>query len=212
MKKAPLFITFEGGEGCGKTTQMALFCEWLFRRDTPFMRTREPGGTPVGKEIRKLLLEGAGDKFDALSELFLFSADRHEHMRTIIQPALARGEWVISDRFADSTTVYQSHVKGLDAAMVEQVHQWATGGVWPHLTFILDIPVAEGLARKGKQAEEGLTETRMEGMGQSFHEKVRQGYLAIAQQHPSRCRVIDASGTINDVQQRLRDALTAFLA
>jgi dTMP kinase len=203
---SPLFISFEGGEGCGKTTQLQLFCDWLMTQQVPFVRTREPGGSPIGPDIRKILLEGSQDKMDAKTESLLFAADRNEHMRQVILPALAQGKWVVTDRFADSTTVYQAYSRGVAKETLEFLHNMVVPR-WPDLTFILDIPVAEGLARKGKQVEEGLTETRFEGMGESFHEKIRAGFLKIAEENPARCRVIEAGGSIEDVQQRLRMAL-----
>ncbi|MDD9911801.1 MAG: dTMP kinase [Alphaproteobacteria bacterium] len=211
VSNKPLFISVEGVDGSGKTTQLNLFCEWLMAENVDFIRTREPGGTEVGTAIRKLLLEGDGDKFDGLSELFLFSADRHEHLRQLILPALSNGQWVITDRFADSTTVFQSVARGLPREVVQQVSQLAVGQHWPDVTFILDISYEEGLARKQAQAEEGLQETRMESLGAEFHQKVRQGYQQIATETPERCHLIDARGSIDEVQQRLRDALTNYL-
>jgi dTMP kinase len=208
--KGPFFISFEGGEGCGKTTQLKLFCDWLTQEGVPLVQTREPGGSPIGPDIRKILLEGAQDKMEARTESLLFAADRNEHMRQIILPALAQGQWVVTDRFADSTTVYQSYSRGVAAKTLQVLHNMVVSR-WPDLTFVLDIPVAEGLGRKGKQVEEGLTETRFEDMGESIHEKIRAGFLKVAEENPQRCRVIDARGSIEEVQNRLRKSLMEFL-
>ncbi len=208
----PLFISFEGVDGAGKTTQIANFCAHLKSEKIDFIQTREPGGTEVGKAIRKLLLEGDGEKLDALSELLLFSADRHEHIRTKIAPALASNQWVVTDRFADSTRVFQSAARGLELKTVNTITDLAVGKVWPDVTFILDMPYETALARKGVQAEEGLTETRFENEGAAFHKKIRQGFLDLAAERPSRCKIIDADGTPNEVSGRIVAALNAYVA
>lgn len=206
----PLFISFEGVDGAGKTTQIKKFCDYLTAQNINFIQTREPGGTPFGQALRKILLEGDGDKMDALTELLLFSADRHEHIRTKIAPALAGGTWVVTDRFADSTRVFQSAARGLPIETVNNVTHLAVGDVWPELTFILDMPYEAALARKGVQAEEGLTETRFENEGAAFHQKIRQGFLDLAAQSPNRCKIIDANATPDEVHARIIQTLTDF--
>lgn len=208
---SPLFISFEGVDGAGKTTQIAKFCDYLTDQKVNFIQTREPGGTEVGKAIRKLLLEGDGEKLDALSELLLFSADRHEHIRTKISPALSNNQWVITDRFADSTRVFQSAARGLELDTVTTITDLAVGKIWPDLTFILDMPYEAALARKGVQAAEGLTETRFENEGAAFHKKIRQGFLDLAAERPKRCKIIDADATPEEVHTRIVDALNSYL-
>lgn len=205
-----LLISLEGLDGTGKTTQLKMLSEKLAQHDIKHLTTREPGGTDFGKEIRKLLLEGEGEKCDAITELLLFSADRHEHLRQKIIPALAEGTWVLTDRFADSTTVFQSFARGLPLADVERVHNIAIGDHWPHLTLILDLPIEVGLARKNGQFAEGLQESRMENLGTEFHQKVREGFHALAQKNPQRCHLIDAQGSPEEIHAKLWQVIETY--
>ncbi len=197
------FITFEGGEGTGKSTQVRLLCERLTAAGIGCIRTREPGGAPGAEEIRKLLVEGAIDRWDPLTEALLHFAARKEHVEKTVQPALAASQWVISDRFADSTVAYQGYGHGLGREMVERLYDLVLGDFTPDLTLILDMPVAEGLARAaGRATPQGaVEEDRYERMNEDFHERLRQGYLDIAKRHPGRCAVIDASTDPETVQR-----------
>lgn len=184
------FITIEGGEGAGKSTQVRLLAAALQRAGIATVATREPGGSPGAEAVRRLLLEGDGERWDAACEALLLVAARRDHVARLIEPALARGEWVISDRFADSTLAYQGCGRGLALAEIAALHQFALGGFAPDLTLILDLPVEEGLARAA--ARRGAAD-RFERLDRAFHERLRRGFLDIAAGEPRRCVVIDAA-------------------
>src|SRR5271166_1900637 len=184
------FITVEGGEGAGKSTQVGLLAAALERAGVPVLATREPGGSPGGEAIRRLLLEGEGERWEALSEALLLVAARHDHVTRLIAPALAQGTWVIADRFADSTLAYQGYGKGLALADLAALHRLALGAFGPDLTLILDLPVEAGLARVS--ARPGAAD-RFERLDRDFHERLRQGFRRIAADEPGRCVLIDAS-------------------
>jgi dTMP kinase len=198
------FITFEGGEGAGKSTQLRLLADHLARSGHDVVQTREPGGSPAAEEIRTLLVTGGADRWSPLAETLLFYAARVEHWREVIEPALASGKTVLCDRFTDSTVAYQAYAGGLPRASIEQLHALVLPGVAPDLTLILDMPVEAGLVRA---AARNGSENRFEAKGAAFHEKLRNGFLDIARREPARCVVIDAQGTIDDVQSRIHDAL-----
>jgi dTMP kinase len=183
------FVTLEGGEGAGKTTHARRLAEALRARGPEVVVTREPGGTPGGEEIRRLLVDGVADRWDPLTEALLHFAARREHVRRCIRPALARGAWVVSDRFTDSTMAYQGYGHGLGRAPVEALAALTLDGLHPDLTLVLDLPVDEGLARAGGR---GGAEARYERMAVAFHERLRAGFLEIARAEPDRCVVIDA--------------------
>ena len=189
------FITLEGGEGAGKSTQIARLTERLKARHE-IVATREPGGSPGGEMIRKLLVEGPAERWDGTTEALLHFAARRDHLRTTVWPALERGAWVISDRFADSTRAYQGWGHGLDLMALERLYDVAVGVFRPDLTLILDLPVDAGLARAA--ARRGA-ETRYESLPRTFHERVREGFLTIARNEPERCVVIDASQDVDAV-------------
>ena len=168
------FITLEGGEGAGKSTQLQRLKGWLEARGRKVVGTREPGGSPGAEMIRKLLVEGPTERWDGTTEALLHFAARHEHLRSTVWPALEHGEWVLSDRFADSTVAYQGYGHGLDGAVFEQLYQIAVGDFRPDLTLILDLPIEQGLARAGRRRG---TETRYESLPREFHARVRQGFL-----------------------------------
>ena len=189
------FITLEGGEGAGKSTQIARLAERL-KTKHEVVTTREPGGSPGAEMIRKLLVEGPADKWDGATEALLHFAARHDHLRTTVWPALERGAWVISDRFADSTRAYQGWGHGLDLATLDRLYDVAVGAFHPDLTLILDLPVEAGLARAASRRG---AETRYESLPRAFHDRVREGFLAIARNEPERCAVIDASQDIDAV-------------
>lgn len=192
------FISFEGGEGAGKSTQLRLLSEALTRAGIAALATREPGGAPGAEAIRSLLVEGDPQRWDAVSEALLFAAARRSHLVTTVWPALERGQWVISDRFADSTLAYQGAGGGVPRAELEALHRLVAGDFMPDLTVILDLPVEEGLARAAARAG---SETRFERKDRAFHEKLRQGFLDIARREPRRCAVIDASASVATVHQ-----------
>lgn len=205
---AGIFITLEGVEGCGKSTQIELLNAKLRDAGAKTLVTREPGGTEAGAAIRKILLDPATGELDPLTELMLFSAARRELVQKVIRPALDEGRVVICDRFADSTTAYQGHARGMDPATVEGMAREVCGGVWPDRTIVLDIPVEEGLKRAiGRNDISANNESRFEEESLAFHERVRQGFLKIADAEPDRVKVVDASGTIEQVQQAALDAV-----
>lgn len=201
MKKG-LFITFEGGEGTGKSTQIKLFAEYLAREDIPYSLTREPGGSEGAEEIRSLLLKGAVDKWDKTTEMLLFTAARRDHLVKKIWPEINRGITVVSDRFADSTKAYQGCGYGNDEKTlqtVENLYHMIAGDFKPDLTFILDIDPKIGIMRSQKRA--GNDEQRFEDMDLSFHENLRAGFLQIAKSDPQRCVVVNADQTIENVHK-----------
>jgi dTMP kinase len=185
------FITIEGGEGTGKSTQVALLATALERAGIAALATREPGGSPGAEAIRRLLLEGEGTRWDAEQEALLLVAARRDHVNRLIMPALARGVWVVSDRFADSTIAYQGYGRGLAAADIAALHRFALGDFAPDLTLILDLPATAGLARAAARSAEA---DRFERLDSSFHDRLREGFRQIAADDPGRCMLIDASG------------------
>jgi dTMP kinase len=199
------FITLEGGEGAGKSTQIARLKDWLQSRGREVVATREPGGAPGAEAIRKLLVEGAAERWDGTTEALLHFAARRDHLRTTVWPALKRGAWVASDRFADSTRAYQGYGHGLDLAMLDQLYEAAVGSFRPDLTLVLDLPVEIGLARA---AERRGAETRYESLPREFHERVRKGFLEIAKRDPKRCAVIDATKDIDAIAAAINRVVT----
>lgn len=184
------FITLEGGEGAGKSTQLRRIADHLAGAGREVIATREPGGSDGAEAIRALLVSGAADRWSPLSETLLLYAARRDHVERTIVPALARGAVVISDRFADSTRAYQGAAGGVDAAFILELERQALGEARPNLTLILDLPAEVGLERA---AGRGAAEARFESKGLEFHRRLRDGFLAIARQEPARCRVIDAA-------------------
>ena len=200
------FITFEGGEGSGKSTQVRRLAARLAAQHLSVTSTREPGGSPGAEEIRNLLIHGDPERWDALSETLLHYAARRDHVRTLIRPALAQGQWVLSDRFADSTRAYQGYGHGLSLETIDQLYALVVEDCTPDHTFILDVPVEIGLARAADRASGG---ERYEAMDRSFHERLRQGFLEIAQAEPLRCSVIDASADVDRVEYDIAQVLQA---
>lgn len=199
------FITLEGGEGAGKSTQIAKLKVWLESRGREVLATREPGGSPGAEAIRKLLVEGATDRWDGTTEALLHFAARRDHLRATVWPALKSGVWVLSDRFADSTRAYQGYGHGLDLAVLERLYELAVGSFRPDLTLVLDLPVEAGLARA---AERRGAETRYESLPRDFHQRVREGFLEIAKRDPKRCAVIDAAKDIDTIAQAITRVVT----
>lgn len=200
------FITLEGGEGAGKSTQVRLLCEAVAAAGIDAVGTREPGGSPGAEAVRKLLLHGAEDGWTAMTEALLHFAARREHLDKTILPALARGSWVISDRFADSTMAYQGYGQGLGRQTVQRLYDLVVGDFRPDLTIILDLPVAEGFARADGRRQD---RDRYERMDLGFHERLRQGFLDIAESEPERCRIIDASGDVESVHAAIMAVVRA---
>lgn len=189
--KKGIFITLEGGEGCGKSTQIKMLDAYLKEKGIPHHITREPGGSPAAEEIRKIILSGEVDKWDSVSETLLFSAARRSHLTEVVWPNLEKGVWVISDRYADSTMAYQGYGRNdhlLTRADIETLYRITAGDFKPDLTFILDIEPQKGLERAQKRADLD----RMEGQKLAFHENLRQAFLDIASREPIRCVVINA--------------------
>jgi dTMP kinase len=201
MASQPLrFITFEGGEGGGKSTQLRGLAEALRAAGEDIVTTREPGGAPGAEEIRGLLVEGEPGRWTPEAEALLHFAARAEHLDKVIRPALNAGKWVLSDRFADSTLAYQGYGQGVDLAWLKTLRKRIVGATEPGLTLVLDLPVETGLGRA--QAQQ-----RYERMGQAFHAKLRDGFLAIAKDEPERCVVIDAGRPIDAVAADARTAV-----
>ncbi|WP_435641782.1 dTMP kinase [Micavibrio aeruginosavorus] len=208
-----LFITLEGGEGSGKSTQIRLLAEHLTSLGHDVITTREPGGTPEAEKIRHLLVHRDGGDWTPIAETFLLFAARAMHTETLIKPALAAGKIVISDRFADSTRAYQAYAGGLPLDTVEQINTLALGDFKPDLTLILDMQAADGLARAGKRlSDDNSGEDRFEKKGINFHEKLRDGYLAIAKAEPNRCIVINAAQDIQSVAAAIASCVTQKVA
>ena len=193
------FITFEGIDGCGKSTQLRLLENYLAARGVACVATREPGGTVLGRRIRAVLLDPTDEPVEPLTELLLFAADRAQHVRQLIQPALADGKIVLSDRHYDATMAYQGYARGYDRKLVKQLIDLATGGLKPDLTLLFDLDVAVGWQRvhqRNAPSQTAEAPDRLDLEPTAFHEQVRQGYLAIAAQEPDRIRIIPAAGNI----------------
>ena len=193
-----VFITLEGGEGAGKSTQLKLLEERLVTHEIDIVRTREPGGVPSAETIRDLLVNGETDKWRPLTETLLHFAARHEHISRLVQPALERGQWVLCDRFADSTTAYQGYAQNIDLETIATLYRLAVGNLEPNLTIILDLPVEVGLERA---EDRGIGGTRYEKMGIEFHKRLRDGFLRIAANNPHRCSILDATQSIEEISE-----------
>jgi dTMP kinase len=199
-----LFITFEGIEGCGKTTQIGHLKSFLAGENRPVLLTREPGGTGIGEKIRQVLLSSESAGIEPMTELLLYTAARVQHWREAISPALAQGKIVVCDRFADATTVYQGYARGLDLGWIAELHARAVDNVKPDLTFLLDLPVAEGLKRAWKRMESyTLKEDRFEKETLEFHQRVREGYLNLARRESDRFIVLDGLKDESSLHQQI---------
>ena len=202
-----LFITFEGGEGCGKTTQIDLLAEYLREQGRTVVETREPGGTPIAEAIRGVLLNPEHGEMDTQAELLLYAAARAQHVNEKIGPALAAGQVVLCDRFADSTTAYQGAARGVAASELAALHRMATGDIWPHKTFLIDLAPEVGLDR----AKIRGTADRLESEALSFHTAVRQGFLKLAQEEPERIQVIDGAQEIQTIALEIQSVVEGLL-
>ena len=201
-----LLITLEGGEGSGKTTQANVLAKDLKERGHSVCLTREPGGTALGQAVLRLLRESEGGlTMTPLSELLLFEADRAQHVSEVIRPALASGKIVVCDRFTDSSMAYQGYARGLGLELIQRLNDEATGGLGPHLTLLLDIPPEVGLVREGAQIDVTGREPP------AFHERVREGFLALAREEPGRFVIIDATLAERDVAERALAAVEKLL-
>jgi dTMP kinase len=207
------FITFEGIEGSGKSTQIALLADFLAARGIQTVLTREPGGTSIGDQVRTILLDPANRSLDPAAELLLYAASRAQHLYEIILPALADGMTVLCDRFSDATLAYQGYGRGLDIEMIHTLDRIVTAGTRPDLTLLFDIDAAPGLARaRGRNNSRGLEkEARFENEELAFHERVRRGYLTLGTREPDRIQVVDASGTPEAVQKKVRKIIDEIL-
>ena len=206
-----IFLTFEGLDGSGKTTQLRPLADALAARGFDVLTTREPGGTLLGKRIRELILE-EDTAPTPLAELLLFAADRAQHLETLIKPALAAGKIVISDRYADATAAYQGAGRGFSADKIRQTIELATGGFKPDLTLFFDLPTEKAFARTGSRAHRGEALNRLDKEAVDFFERVRNAYLEIAAAEPERFRIVDSSGSIEEIHTETLRIVSEFLA
>jgi len=202
------FITFEGGEGTGKSTQATRLVERLAAHGLDVLRTREPGGSPGAEAIRDLVVSGTADRWSVRTELLLMYAARSDHLERTILPALQAGRWVVCDRFADSSRVYQGLAGGADTDLIETLDAAVVGDSQPDMTLVFDLPFEVGLARA---IGRGPAETRFESKGADFHSRLRAGFRAVAESHPERCRLIDAGGDPDTVAARVWSAVEPLL-
>jgi dTMP kinase len=203
------FITLEGIEGAGKSTVAQLVNEWLAARAITARITREPGGTPLAERVRGIVLERGTETVSATAETLLMFAARSIHIENLIRPALARGEWVICDRFTDATRAYQGYGRGMDLSWIEQLATAVQGDLQPDCTLLLDLPVPVGLARA--RGRSGVAADRFEAEREEFFERVREGYRLLAQQAPQRVHVIDAAGGLTSVTQQVTAVLEGLV-
>ncbi len=200
------FITLEGPEGSGKSTAARHLAEWLRGKGVATVLTREPGGTPLGEEVRRIVLHmrGMSDDLDLRADALLYAAGRAQHVARVIRPALERGEWVVCARFADSSLAYQGAGYGNDMTEMRRLQEFATGGLRPDLTLLIDVPVEVGLERTRRRAEWNRFENTEE---LAFFEQVRDAYLALAAEEPDRFEIVDGSGSVEDADAAIRDAV-----
>jgi dTMP kinase len=205
MKKRGIFITFEGIEGCGKSTQVKLLTRRLRGRRIPVVTTREPGGSPIGKSIRKILLDSRNTGICPMTEWLLYAADRAQHVQEIIRPSLEAGMWVVCDRFMDATEAYQGRARGQSISLIREMNRVVTRGVKPDVTFLLDLPAEIGLARARRRNidKNAGTQDRFEREDLSFHERVREAYLQLARREKKRFVVIRANADEKEVEESI---------
>jgi len=208
-----MFITFEGIEGCGKTTQIQRLAKRLISLQVPVVLTLEPGGTKTGKKIRGILLDSKNRDLSPLSELLLYAADRAQHVAEVIKPALDQGKWVLCDRFTDATVAYQGVARGLDMRLIRTLNARITQSIKPDLTFLLDCPVELGLARAIHRNETGKTkgEDRFEREKKAFHRMVREGYLRLSRKEPRRVIVVRTDVSKGEVEENIFNHIQPFV-
>lgn len=206
---AGTFITFEGIDGSGKSTQLRLLAQYLRAQGCELLLSREPGGTPVGLRLREALLDVQGE-VDPLTELLVFAADRAQHVRKVIRPALEKGAVLISDRYADATRAYQGAGRGFSHELISEIIELATEGLVPDLTLLFDVAVEESISRTTRRSAKNKRD-RLDTEKADFHERVREEYLRIARAEPERVKVIETTGSIEDTQERLREIVVPFL-
>jgi dTMP kinase len=204
------FITFEGIDGSGKSTQLRMLANELRVRGFNVLPTSEPGGTPLGRRLREAFLE-TEENVAPLAELLLFAADRAQHVNFLVKPALAEGKIVISDRYADATFAYQGAGRGFSESTVNQVIELATDGLKPDLTLFFDLPIEKAVLRTNNRTDAGEQKNRMDKETAGFYARVREGYLKIALNEPERFRIVDAEGSTSEVQMRVVEIVTKFL-
>ena len=207
---APAFITFEGIDGCGKSTQLRMLASELRLRGREVVTTREPGGTPLGSRIRQLVLD-TEEQVDPLAELLLYAADRAQHVRRLVRPALESGHFVLSDRYADATVAYQGAGRGFPEEIISEVVALATGGLMPDLTLIFDLTVEESVRRAEQRSLKGDKRDRLDAEDAAFHTRVRDAYLRIAASDPDRVHVIDAGGSVQETQSQVMKLVMPFI-
>jgi dTMP kinase len=204
-------ITFEGLDGCGKTTQLRMLEKYLTARGVACVTTREPGGTALGLQIRAAVLGGAQGSVEPLAELLLYAADRAQHVRRVVLPALTAGQLVLSDRFYDATTVYQGYARGFDLQLINYLNELATGGLKPDLTLLFDLDVTLALSRTHKRGDEASAPPdRLDQEPHEFHQRVRDAYLKLANQEPDRFRIIPATGSVDEIYQLMLKQLSGL--
>jgi dTMP kinase len=207
MTQRGLFITVEGGEGVGKTTNLETLKQWMQAQGIPYVLTREPGGTPLAEDIRHLLLDKREESVSATAELLLIFAARAQHLQQVIEPALSAGQWVLCDRFTDATYAYQGGGRGMPPAGIAQLETLVQGELRPDLTLLFDAPVEVGMARAGKRGELD----RFELEQAAFFEQVRQSYLVRARAEPGRFRMVDTDRPLDEIARELKSVMNLFL-
>lgn len=207
-----IFITFEGIDGCGKSTQIQLLAEYLTANSRAYIISREPGGTAIGDQIRTVLLSNANQKLTPTAELLLYAASRAQHVQERLRPALNAGQIVLCDRYTDATVAYQGYGRNLSLELIDQLNQIATQGLIPNITLLFDLAVEASQSRMHAAAQERQGGDRLDNESYEFHQRVRQGYLTLAAQQPHRFRVIPAQGTPSEVFAQVCQALTTYLS
>jgi len=202
-----VLITLEGTEGSGKSTQIKYLSHYLMEKGLPTLTTREPGGTPLGIKLRRILLTSKADEIAPLPELFLYLAERAQHVCEVIMPALSEGKIVISDRFLDATVAYQGYGRNLDLTLIKKLNELVSRGIKPDLTILLDIEISSGM----KRAKGGRKGDRLEEEGDFFHNQVREGYLKIAALEPERVKIVNARNSIDNIQAAIRKHVDKLL-
>ncbi len=206
------FITFEGIDGSGKTTQMGMAADWLERMEVPYVITREPGGTPVGEQIRAVLLRPSQAGMNAYSELLLMFAARAENVERVIRPALAEGKIVLCDRFTDASVAYQGYGRGIPVTFIEALHRRVCGNLQPDLTLVIDIHPRTSVQRAREREDRAeVKESRFEQEAEAFYGRVRRGYRALARKHPRRVKLVPGEGTMEEIHRRIVPFVEALL-